>query len=95
LPTYSAGFNRASLLLDRLQHLTPDQALKVAKIMEPYLSTGGSALQQILKNSDPKGKHLQDGAIAKAFLQRWVVEDDRNSASQKQWADALDTAGVQ
>jgi hypothetical protein len=72
--------------------LTPDQALVVAKLMESNLADRSQILRQILKNRDPQGKHLQDGAIAKAFLQQWVVQDNRDSASQKQWADALDTA---
>jgi hypothetical protein len=89
---FKQGLEQTSSLLGRVTQLTPDQALVVAKLMETNLSARSQTLQQILKNSDPKGKHLRDGAIAKAFLQQWVVQDDRDSASQKQWADALDTA---
>jgi hypothetical protein len=89
---FKQGLEQTSSLLDRVTKLMPAQALVVAKLMEPNLSARSQTLQQNLKNSDPRGKHLQDGAIAKAFLQQWVVQDDRDSASQKQWANALDIA---
>jgi len=81
-----------SSLLDRILKLTPPQALATAKAMLPKLPERTSGLQQALKAQYPDLNNLSDPAVAQKLLQSWIVLDDRTSAFQKEWTDALDAS---
>ncbi len=90
----SADFNKKLELAKpigvRLMNLTPDQALALAKLMEPHIEKRGQDLKNILKGLDPKDERLTDGSKAKQVLSTWQAFDDRDATSMKQWTDALD-----
>jgi hypothetical protein len=79
-------------LLERVLNLTPAQALAAEKLMKPKFSERTPAFQQVLKNQYPGLDEFGDGQTAKKVLQSWVVLDERTTAYQKEWTDALDNS---
>jgi hypothetical protein len=90
---FVAGRVDALPIQDRLNKLTDEQALAVATAMEPVLTTRSDNIQTLMKAKDPSGQHLKSGSEARDFLLLWQIQDERDAASIKQWADALDAVG--
>jgi hypothetical protein len=90
--TFSDALPQIIILRDRVKALSDAQALAVARSLEPLLAKRPKAVQYFVKGIDPNSKRLQDGAAARTVLSAWTVMDERDAASQKQWADALDAA---
>jgi hypothetical protein len=83
---------QAARIVDRIAKLTPEQALALAKLMEPHLSERSSDLQKLVQVWDPKKLRLSSGTAAKALLLRWAAMDQRDSKSLSEWNEALDEA---
>ena len=80
----------AKSVSDRIRSLNAVQALALARAMEPNLRRRRSELRALMGQLDPGNKHLSDGLIAKETLLNWLVFDDRDAASVREWSDALD-----
>jgi len=91
--TFATSLPEAVAIGNQIAALTDTQALALAKAMDPFLKTRPQGVQDFVNGIDPTGKRLKDGATAKTVLRQWSILDQRDSASQKQWTDAIATAG--
>jgi hypothetical protein len=78
--------------LNRVKGLSDTQALMVMRTMEPRIMQRDAKIQTLVKGIDSMGQRSADAATAKRVLQAWIVIDDRDDDSIKQWTDALDAA---
>ena len=88
---FVANEPRASDNVDRIKKLTPKQALKVAKAMEPHIAERNKDIQAAIQAWDPNKSRLSDGKPAKQFLLRWAAMDSRDSQSLREWQGSLDS----
>jgi hypothetical protein len=79
-------------IAERIKALNPAQALVLAKLMEPNIAHRSDELRARMRQLDPLGKRLSDGAAAQRVLLRWQVSDNRDAVSLNEWTDALDIA---
>lgn len=87
---FTAKLKKAKAIGDRLKNLTSDQALAVAKAMEPHIEKRPKELIDSMNDLDPSKERLKDGKKAKEILYKWQMFDLRDPTSMKQWTDALD-----
>jgi hypothetical protein len=75
---------------DRIRNLSLDQALKMARDMEPILQSRPDAIRSRVLQYDPTNLRLKNGLAAMQVLLVWRQDDLTDPASIKQWTDELD-----
>lgn len=88
---FVANEPKASDNVDRIKKLTPEQALTVAKAMEPHVTDRNKDIQAAIQAWDPNKSRLSDGKFAKQLLLRWAAIDSRDSQSLEEWQGSLDS----
>jgi len=78
-----------AVIRSRINDLTLEEALRVARAMEPNLATRRIAVRDVVSGVDPTGLRLSEGPVARFVLELWLLNDDRDAASTKQWIDIL------
>ena len=73
----------------RILALTPEEALRIAREMEPNLAARALAVRNHVQGVDPATLRLTEGLVARFVLENWVLNDDASPASIKQWTDIL------
>jgi hypothetical protein len=79
---------------DRIRSLNAVQALALARAMEPNFQRRRPELRALMAQLDPGSERLTDGLIAKEKLLDWLVFDDRDATSVKEWVDSLNRIGL-
>lgn len=87
---FAANLEPAKAIGVRLKNLTSDQALVLAKVMEPRIEQRSQKLIAIMDALDHSKERLKDGQKAKEILFKWQIFDDRDPTSMKHWTDTLD-----
>jgi hypothetical protein len=90
--SFVAALQPAISIGEKISSLTDAQALTLAKAMDPILKTRPQNIQDLVAGIDPNNVRLTDGGKAKIILRQWSIMDQRDSASQKQWTDAIAAA---
>jgi hypothetical protein len=75
---------------DRIRNLSPDQALTMARDMEPVLQGRPDDIRSRVLRYDPTNLRLKNGRAAMQVLLVWRQNDLDDPASIKQWTDELD-----
>jgi len=89
---FTGNLEQAKAIGVRLKNLTLDQALTLAKVMEPFIQKRSPKLIDLMNQLDPSKERLRDGRKAKEILFKWQIFDDRDPSLIKQWTDALTIA---
>lgn len=82
-------FQRVDNQIERIQHLSPDQALKLMRIMEQRLDEADPALRQLLEIRDPQRSRAKDGDVAKQLLLMWRALDRSTDNKLTDWEKAI------
>lgn len=75
----------------RIDRLSPEQLVALARAMEPHLATRPPQIQQLVHGLDPTDVRLTGNPVrAKRVLTAWLNEEEMTPAIRGEWAAALD-----
>jgi hypothetical protein len=83
-PAYIAQFQNVVTVQTAVRRLAADsQFVKLAQLMQPYLTTRPSGIQQIVKVLDPANARLRNGPAARQVINAWIGEEDMTPTNQR------------